>query len=356
MLITDDMNSNAYPAEIARGRSGVPFFEAACPATEADITAIHRFNQCSPFNSPSYAAACSEIGKIPCAFTLKVGTDIVTGCLGFMGGSTFSRCLEIVTLPQISHQAEFWAGVIGFCQRQGVWDLFVESYCSTCADIPLLPGELTRRKRYEFVLTLDTPDLAARMSRNNRYNIRRARNAGISVRKAHGQEASQVHLILRQASMARRRARGEDVMMPVNNDPLFEILIKLGTAEIFQAYSGENALSSLLVLRSDRNAYALSAGTSPEGMRTGASAYVFAETAAILRAEGVHMFNIGGGDSDEERLRSFKAGFGGIIMPLEAVSVSLMPLIKRKLRAAARLFQPNALLYACSFRTVLQKN
>src|ERR1700690_3677582 len=117
-LWTGLMNSNTYPAEIAEGLTGRPFFEALCPATEKDIAAIHRFNQCSPFNSPSYAAASSEIGRIPCSLILKNGSNIISGCLGFMGGGILSRSLEIDMVPQILHQEKFWAGVIDFCQRK----------------------------------------------------------------------------------------------------------------------------------------------------------------------------------------------------------------------------------------------
>jgi hypothetical protein len=310
-------------------------FEARTSPTLDQIAAIARVGPPTPFSTPAYAAARAAIGDTPCVLGLHDGADIVSGCMGFLRGGRLSRLLEITTVPFVT-QPGFWDGVRSFCQQQGVWELWVESFGAPVAEIPRLPGELSRRPRYEFVLDLAAPDPLARVSKHHRRNIARATRAGFRVGRTSEPSAARSHLRLIQASMERRQHRGENVSAP-GDIPFFEALLRSGAAELFQAAQREGVVSSVMVLRSRETAYYQSAGTVPEGMRAGASPFLISEVARTLRQEGVQTFNLGGASPEIAGLGQFKAGFGAQVVSLEAASFSMVAPITRRLRTVARL-------------------
>jgi hypothetical protein len=191
------------------------------------LAALSRLAPHSPFSTPAYAAARAALGETPCVLGLYVGSDIIAGCVAFLCGGILSRRLEITTVPRLTHPTAFWDGVRGFCREQNVRELFVESFSSDIADIPSLPGELSRRTRYEFVLDLASPDLFAHMSANHCRNIVRARKAGLILQRTRDAKASQLHLRLIQASMERRKERGETISLP-DDVCLLEALLQSG--------------------------------------------------------------------------------------------------------------------------------
>lgn len=97
-----------------------PIFEVIYPSIEKDIATIACVNQHSPFNTPAYSAAYVEMGKVPCVLALRDGSQIVSGCLGFIQGGILSRRLEMVSAPQLLHPTVYWNGVFDFCPDQGV--------------------------------------------------------------------------------------------------------------------------------------------------------------------------------------------------------------------------------------------
>ena len=80
-------------------------------------------------------------------------------------------------------------------------------------------------------------------------------------------------------------------------------------------------------------------------MKKGAATFLVAEVARILRAEGVRIFNLGGVDFDNEGLVQFKTGFGARMVSLEAVRLSTVSPVKRKLRTFAKLLYSGPLGY-----------
>ena len=315
-----------------------PEFEAILLPNADRIEAVARLTPHTPFNTPAYAAARAMLGEKPCVLTLAVGTTLVAGCVGYLREGKFSRSVEIMTAPRLDHPGVFWDGVRSFCRQQGVWELFIESFAADGVEIPPLPGELSRRRRFEFVMNLADSDPVPLMSENHRRNIIRARRAGLRVRRTREPQAAQAHVRVMQASMERRRLRGESVSMPGGTLP-FEALLISEAAELFQATLEEQVLSSMLILRSEGGAYYQSAGTASEGMTNGASHFLIAEVATILQEEGVGVFNLGGAGSGVQGLLRFKTGFGGEIVALEAASFSMMPPVPRQLRAAAGLIR-----------------
>jgi Acetyltransferase (GNAT) domain len=293
-------------------------------------------NPHSPFNTAVYAAAMGELGMTTCLFLLRRDSDVAAACLGFLRKGALSRHLEIASVPRLAHSAPFWEGLFGFCSREGVWDLDVRTYASDVTDVPSRAGESRRRKRCEFVLDLTPPDLTPGFCTNHRRDYKRGKKAGLTIQRTRDPQASRAHLALVEASMDRRKARGEDTG-EAETTRLFEALLKTGAAEIFTAANPEKTLSSILILRSAHSAYYQSGGSDPDGMAIGSSKFLFAETAAILKSEGAQSFNLGGAGEEEESLSRFKAGFGASLMHSEEVSFTLTSPLQERFRTAARL-------------------
>ncbi|MEW6571625.1 MAG: GNAT family N-acetyltransferase [Nitrospirota bacterium] len=311
------------------------YFEASSLPTMEQIDAVARLTPYTPFNTPFYAAARAAMGERPCLLELRAGSNIISGCLGFLRGGFLSRCLQIVTAPRPSEPEGFWNGIREFCQKQGVWELSIQSFCSDATVIPSMPGELTRRSRCEYVIDLTSADPFGRISTNHRRNINRARKADLIIKRTRETKASQVHLKLIHASIQRRKDRGEDLAIP-RDTRYFEALLRCGAAELFHATNREKVFSPILIVRSSSSAYYQSAGTSPEGMSMGTSPFLISEVARILRDEGLRLFNLGGADPTDQGLRRFKAGFGAREVILEAATFSMVGPIKRKLRTGMK--------------------
>jgi lipid II:glycine glycyltransferase (peptidoglycan interpeptide bridge formation enzyme) len=113
-------------------------------------------------------------------------------------------------------------------------------------------------------------------------------------------------------------------------------LLASRAGEIFQAVDGDRVLSSILVLRSSTGAYYQSAGTSPEGMKVGASPFLISQVAGILRQEGVQIFNLGGAGEDNPGLQRFKAGFNVRQISLQAATFCPKSVSERKFHTALR--------------------
>lgn len=320
------------------------YFEANCSPTKSQIDDLARATPSTPFNTSAYAAAV--VGAEPCTLLLLSDDKILSGCLGFVRTGRWYRTLQIVTAPPLE-QAIFWNGVMDFCISQRVWDLNVQSFASRETNIPSLPGEMKRRLRCEFLLDLTRDDPLNQMSTGHRRNVRRAVKAGLQVDCTREPEAAKVHHALMQASMRRRQKRGEDVSAP-ENSTFSEALVRSGAGELYQVTDNGDVLSSIMILRSAECAYYHSAGTSPHGMKVGASIFLISQVASILQAEGVSLFNLGGASHAEHGLQRFKKSFGSDMLTLEAATFSLVSPVKRKVRTAVKLMftDPVALITA----------
>jgi len=114
-------------------------------------------------------------------------------------------------------------------------------------------------------------------------------------------------------------------------------LLNSRAGELFQTLKDDRVLSSILILRSSQGAYYQSAGTLPEGMKLGASAFLVSSVAAILKQEGSRVFNLGGATADNPGLRRFKAGFGAREVTLQAASFCPKSIVHRKVHTALRM-------------------
>jgi hypothetical protein len=289
----------------------------------------------NPLHASEYAKAHEALGVRVCLLGLYAGNELVSGCMAYLSGWFLRRNLHIRSLPSLPDPEIFWRGVLQSCRTLGVWRLQIDTYASPEAVIPQLPGELERRVRWEYVLDLGCENVLDGVSTQHRRNIGRARRAGFSIRRTREASACTRHLELMDASTERRANRGESVDLSQDSArPL--ALLASQSGEIFQAVIGEQVVSSILVLRSRQGGYYQSAGTSPEGMKLGASPFLVSQVADILKQEGVQVFNLGGAGAESPGLRRFKAGFGAREVELQAASFCPKSVVERKLHAALR--------------------
>ena len=145
--------------------------------------------------------------------------------------------------------------------------------------------------------------------------------------------------------MERRAARGESVSTNPVAAKEHRAYLASGAGELFQAVHNGHVVSSLLVLRSARTAYCQSTGTSPEGMRIGASPFLFHSVCAELNREGVRTINLGG-TPEGSSLARFKAGFGATEVRLCACTCNVGPVWLKKAShgSSARLERPGPVL------------
>ncbi len=288
------------------------------------------------FATRAYAEACAAMGATVVLFGTFDGERLVTGCLASLLGSRLRRRLEITACPALDDPGAFWSGVMRFCRRHLVWEIEANSFGAERTTIPTHATEVARRERAEYVLDLTRNDLVSAISTNHRRNAAKARRADVRVVRVASHEACLRHIELMGASMTRRAGRGEAV--PDTGDArTTTALVGAGAAELYQAVRGEEVLSSILIVRSATGAYYQSAGTSPSGMEVGASTFLVAETAALLRSAGVERFSLGGAGEESGGLKRFKTGFGATAVPLTAARFAPMPRVVRQARTAVRL-------------------
>jgi lipid II:glycine glycyltransferase (peptidoglycan interpeptide bridge formation enzyme) len=201
--------------------------------------------------------------------------------------------------------------------------------------IPAFPGENVRVERREFLLDLQTPELAAGLASNHKRRIKAAEKAGIAVRAA---ESTAVggHVALMQETFERRKQRGETVPDQIDSAAL-EAYVSAGAARVYQACLGDRVLSSILILLSPAGGYYQSAGNSPESLSMGASHLLVYRVAQLLQRESLEVFNLGGVSEENPGLVRFKEGFGAHAVELEAAEFDVGPAWKTAVTSMAAL-------------------
>lgn len=292
----------------------------------------------NPFYTPSYIETRRRLVSQPWVLSLRKNGELIAACSAFTKSGYLNRSLEITSLPTFPENHGFWDGLLTFCRKIRVSQLVVGSFASTSTAIPELPGQVRRTSRREYVLHLQGDHVLERLSSHHTRNIKRAFKAGLKVQRAVDEEACHDHARLIHGSMERRKVRGESVPEDIQTDT-FVAMMRSGAGEIFRAVLENKVLSSVLVLKAEKGGYYQSAGTSPDGMASGASHFLVHEIASTLRAQGMYLFNLGGVDQTHPGLERFKAGFGASPVELESVEFFLGSVVERKLATAARLLR-----------------
>lgn len=298
-------------------------FRAFARPDAALLEALCMLDPANPFSTPAFVGYRSAAsGTIPWALTFERDGQLHSGCIAYLQPSRlpWSNRLEIHSLavPNGTGVETFWDGLWALCHRERVSRLTLLSFGSQpSTGLPDRPGRLWHRPRCEYLLNLVDFRGMKSLSSNHRRNLNRAEREGIRLVESREAGAAAIHASLMGLSLNRRRSRGEVVGGGSAGDPTRRLLAS-GAARIFQSAQDGTVMSSILVLQARNGAYYHSAGTSPEGMKAGASHLLLTRLAEQLRAEGLDVFNLGGTDS--EGLARFKAGFGAEPVALEAAA------------------------------------
>ena len=292
----------------------------------------------NPFYTDPYVTAMQQLGYECWVIGIRADGVLQDAAIAVVRHGRMSATLEIASLPAAAHKPVFWDGVHALSKRLRVTDLIAGTFASPSFEIPPLRGEISRTGRTEYVLVMDNGDFAACLSSNHKKNIKRARTAGVTVRRCSSRHSECLvdHSRMIGHSGDRRSARGESVSKSSVATKTHWAYLATGAGELFQAVYKGQVVSSLLLLRSTRTAYYQSAGTSPEGMRTGASAFLIHTICDELTREGVRTINLGGAPEGSSLAR-FKAGFGAAEVRLCECACYIGPVWLKKLRTALRL-------------------
>jgi Acetyltransferase (GNAT) domain len=300
----------------------------------AELTATETEN---PFCTSAYVAAMQNLGNDCWMVGTRQG-EIVQGiAIALYRRGRISRTLEIPSLPEAAEDPAFWAGIYSLCRRLRVTDLIAGTFSSPQFCLPPLRGEVSRRERREYIISLNDENWDSSLSSNHKRNIKKASGAELTIRAAKGQsDLLAEHVRLMEQSLERRAARGESVLKSSTISEESRAYLDSGAGELYQATRHGVVVSSILLLRSRHGAYYHSAGTSPEGMSVGASHFLVYSVCKELRKIGVCVFNLGGAPQDSSLAR-FKAGFGAREISLAAACCYLGPRWLKKTRTAITL-------------------
>jgi Acetyltransferase (GNAT) domain len=291
----------------------------------------------NPFCTVPYVMAKQQLGNECWIIGIRANGVLQDATIAAIRHGRMSATLEITSLSAAAQRTIFWDGVYALLKRLKVTDLIVETFASPRFEVPLLHGEISRRNRNEYVLQIDNGNFAAHMSSNHKRNIKKARAAGVTIRRySQHLEYLADHARMIGHSMDRRVARGESVSTSSVDTKTHRAYLESGAGELFQAVYNGRVASSVLLLRSPRTAYYQSAGTSPEGMDIGASLFLIYSICVELNRQGVRTFNLGGAPEGSSLAR-FKAGFGAAEVTLCACACYVGPVWLRKVRSALRL-------------------
>ena len=296
----------------------------AAPADDATVAELGAAQRDNPFATVAYADSRRRVGYAVWLLALRgADGDFATGCLGLLTTGRLNRTLEIPSLPALGVDGAFWSGLGELCRSRGVTTLALDTFASPAGTvIPELWARSTRRDRQEFVVDL-VGEASTRLGSNHKRNVKKAQKAGLQLTRTRGSDAVAVHHALMTSSLDRRRTRGEEVSDAAASKD-HRAFLESQAGELFQAVSGTTVLSSVLVLRAATSGYYQSAGTSAEGMATGASHFLIHAIGQALQSEGATTFNLGGADEGSSLAR-FKEGFGARCVGLPSAQCEVGP-------------------------------
>jgi len=315
-------------------------FRAEAASSTQSTSRLSATDRTNPFYTAAYLAYQSAAGFEPWVLGLEDHGEWVTACSAFMKSGRLGRRLEIPSLPALSEPDEFWRGLQAFCQAARVSDLLVNTFASRETPIPSLARENWRKRRCEYFLACQHPDLWKQIRKGHWYSVKKGRKAGLVLRHGTDAEACQEHARLVGDSMTRRVERGETVAWRRDVGPLLDIT-RAGAGEVFQAVLDGKVVSSNLILLAEKGAYNHSQGANREGLDCGAPHFLLYETVNHLAARSIEIFNLGGTDQLNSGLEQFKSGFGATTsrVELEAAEFFVGSAVLGTVRSAIRLVQ-----------------
>src|SRR5438477_4025375 len=95
----------------ARRTVNLQFRSAAQPPVSL-IEQVAASDPTNPFHTPEYVRARESMGAHGCFIGLCEGNDVISGCIGFLSGSSIRRSLVIQSLPRVPNSEIFWQGLM----------------------------------------------------------------------------------------------------------------------------------------------------------------------------------------------------------------------------------------------------
>ncbi|MBZ5580678.1 MAG: GNAT family N-acetyltransferase [Acidobacteriia bacterium] len=311
---------------------GPEFFAEADPG-QARCGELASLQPANPFATFPYLQAERSFGGGAWLLGCASGGELRYGCLGFLRSGRLDRRLTLPSLPPA--EEPFWSGLAEFCRKKGVTILELNTFASPAVAIPSLGEERRRVERHEFVVPMDGPGdgLLQQMHPHHRRMVRKGMKAGLEVRVTRDPGYLKEHVAVMRSSLTRRESRGEDVW----SEPDAELLRPYldGVCRLFQAVAGAETVSSMTVAESSGGGYLHTAGTSPEGMRIGASHFLLYEILKACRQNGGRIFNLGGVSDLSSGLALYKRHFGAHPVTLEAAEFDVGAAWRRVVRISA---------------------
>jgi lipid II:glycine glycyltransferase (peptidoglycan interpeptide bridge formation enzyme) len=303
--------------------------------------AVMNLAPANPFCTLPYAEARRAYGHQAWLLGIKQGGKLIAGCYGFIASGRLNSVLEIRSLPDLRWDEVFWEGLVRFCYAHRISYLQLDTRGSPGVRIPPLPEEVEREIQCDYVVNLGNPDWEQNVTKHHRRRIEMALQSGMTLCRTSGGDACRQHVRLLGASMERRCMRGESASVPggVEEQRSYSLLLaEKGAGELFQAVVGSEVLSSIMVVKAAEHAHTETVGTSPEGMKCGASHFLYYSVFQALRRESIQTYNLGTADPDTG-LSLFKIRFGATPKPLEFARFYFGSDLHRKLTNAVHSFR-----------------
>ena len=271
---------------------------------------------------------------VPQFFTLLKEDGSVAGCaLGFKESSRirimkpFTKNLWFDSTPVVKpdkseHLDDFFNNICSHAQQTGYVRVTIGSFASETREKNLKSLGFDLAKRLEFIVQLDRSEdeLWKALSARRRRSVRSASKNNVTLEHMKGGDALKILHDLQNESAKRIKKRGGPDLMTgnsMNYDPL-DVLQKAGVAQVMVARAHGKVESAALILHSNRQAYYMQAGHSPEGLENHAPSLLIWECFHHYKNKGASVFNLGGcsadalnSDSPEYGLYVFKKEFGG---------------------------------------------
>lgn len=266
---------------------------------------------------------------------LHRGEEVVGIALGVMSRCRFStrpRHLYFPSLPALaptSSPESALSALIDALEARGAADVEMDSYDARWAAEPE-GSQLAGRVRHEYVvpLTAEPEALARSFGKAHRQSCWRGEREGWTLRLLTGEAAVHALTAAEESTAERVRKQGRSFLLSIPVD-----VAGRGAGEAregwgattFAAYSGELLLSAGLVGRAGQRGYLIVAGSTPEGYRRSASAWLYWRIMAWLYERGCTSFNLGGSPGSPTTasdpadpyhgLFRFKTRFGAEVVP-----------------------------------------
>ena len=305
-------------------------FRAELHPDEQELKQCAALDGLNPYMAPACVKAFAKAYNYQLALLgLEEEDRMKVWCPAFLSRGRLNTRLHMNTLPVLNSPRPFWTGLEKFCREQDIASLAVYSFgCYRNLQIGQIAGQTHRSSRKEYIVNLKRDNLWPRR-KGHRYNIKRCWKENVGYKTSGHLADYDSHVGLRMDSKARRTRRGERLTGDFCIEEEKEML-RSGAAALFQAVSAEGeVLSSYLVAMAEKGAYLISGGSSPQGIRIGASCFLIYAIEENLREQGKELLNMGTANEDNTGLIKFKLGFGAEPVELEQAEFFLGSPLKK---------------------------